>query len=837
MKKLAWLTARVMAVSCMTIPAMAETAAPVKESASGFFYIEADEATGQAQLSAVNKDMFIQADGLYFKDLNKNGALDVYEDYRQDVTARVNDLLGQMTMEEKAGTLGFGGIGGKNGITVSNLSGDSLSTGQTGVSFIQVDSEQMSNDTDTLITVDEVTYTPVAYQIKKMNLTTMIAAMTGNPKDQLDTLNKIQSIAEENRLGIPVVFSGDRTYNTWGGMIDAAHYALGVAHDEDLLYNLLSEYAKESVALGYHQVFHGYGNEIGSWYGDDPAYIAAMAAKETRAYEDNGFNSHSKHFIARGGRNPYGTARSEADLIDSWLVGWKSVVDAGTQWVMTNNNVGRTGGLYTVFDRTTYSILRDDLGYTGIICLDWPLGADRINALTGATVDGVDVTTLSIEEKYALILNVGIDMFSCYGATPGTDLTSYAELTNNFYPEIVIATVNDGLVTEEDFNTHVSRVLKNKFDQKLFEDPYSDWEAAAALIANEQYLADGMPIVLSTSEIDNYRRSEIKEMEEKLMVESTVMLKNDSILPLASGTKVHLFSNNGSIQEEEAAALAEKLTVVDELADADVALIHVTTFDDAYELAVEDAQDAGKPIILIFEGTIGRNGAQGDPYFDQVSTAAAVLVQTYSNTPDHGSSVGSFYRYVTPSVTVAMLMGEKDPNGSTVFEVPYSVSDLVLSNYELQNDVGTDAKTRLYMTMMAKENPVSVPNNMGDVMYTTNFGMSYAAASDIQLSLLSMEQDYTVEAYVDARGRDATRNIITNKAQKAGVPFEISFVATNDGGDGTINVQVLDGETVVAEKFLGVDAGQWRVVTMELTLEAGEHVITVGDMTTTIIVE
>ena len=837
MKKIALLLAAIMVFSCIPTSALMESAPAVKESTSGFYYVEADEATGQARLSASSQDVFMQVDGLYFKDLNKNGSLDVYEDYRQDVAVRVSDLLGQMTMEEKAGTLGFGGIGGKNGITVSNLSGDSLSTGQTGVSFIQTDSEQMNNETDTLITVDEVIYTPVAYQIKQMNLTTMIAAMTGNPKDQLDVLNKIQSIAEENRLGIPVVFSGDRTYNTWGGMIDAAHYALGVAHDEDLLYNLLSEYAKESVALGYTQVFHGYGNEIGSWYGDDPSYIATMSALETRAYEDNGFNSHSKHFIARGGRNSYEAARSEADLIDSWLVGWKAVVDAGTQWIMTNNNIGRTEGLYTVFDRTTYSILRDDLGYKGIICLDWPLGADRIDALTGTTADGVDVTTLTIEEKYALIMNVGIDMFSCYGATPGTELTSYAELTNNFYPEIVVACVNDGLVTEEDFNTHVGRVLKNKFDQKLFEDPYSDWEAAAALVANEQYIADGMPTVLSNAEIDTYRRTEVADMEEQLMVESTIMLKNDNVLPLAAGTKVHLFSNNSSIQEEEAAALAQKLTVVDTLADADVALIHVTAFDDAYELAVQDAQDAGKPIILIYEGTIGRSGAQGDPYYDQVSTAAAVLVQTYSNTPDHGSSVGSFYRYVSPSVTVAMLMGEKDPAGSTVFEVPYNVSDLILSNYELQNDVGTDAKTRLYMTMMAKDDPTSVPNNMGDVMYTTNFGMSYAKAADIQLSLLSVDQDYSVEAYVDSRGRDATRNVITNKVQKAGVPFEIAFVAQNGGGDGTINVQVLDGDAVVAEKFLGVDGGQWRVVTMELTLEAGEHVITIGNMTTTITVE
>ena len=41
-------------------------------------------------------------DGFKFKDLNKNGQLDVYEDWREDTEARVNDLLSQMTPENKA---------------------------------------------------------------------------------------------------------------------------------------------------------------------------------------------------------------------------------------------------------------------------------------------------------------------------------------------------------------------------------------------------------------------------------------------------------------------------------------------------------------------------------------------------------------------------------------------------------------------------------------------------------------------------------------------------------------------------------------------------------------
>ena len=50
-------------------------------------------------------DLIKTQDGFPFRDLNKNGKLDIYEDPRQPLEARVEDLLGQMTLEEKAGLM------------------------------------------------------------------------------------------------------------------------------------------------------------------------------------------------------------------------------------------------------------------------------------------------------------------------------------------------------------------------------------------------------------------------------------------------------------------------------------------------------------------------------------------------------------------------------------------------------------------------------------------------------------------------------------------------------------------------------------------------------------
>ena len=831
-KMVSWLLAVTMLASLCALPAMAEESV-IKESVSGFYYIEANG--DQAKLSAASQDKFIQVDGLYFKDLNSNGSLDVYEDYRQPVEDRVADLLSQMNLSEKAGTLIFSGIGGKNGVVVSNLDTSSGITGSSGtgeVTYIAADSEIITSH-EPVVTQSGVNYNPMAYQIQDLGVTTYIAAMTGTPKDQLDLLNAIQKLGEESRLGIPIVFSGDRSYNTWGGMIDMAHYAFGVAHDEELLYNLVSEYAKESVALGYHQVFHGYGNEIGSWYGDEVNYISKMSVTETRAYDDNGFNSHSKHYIARGGRSNFANAQSPANLWESWMVPWQAVIDAGTQWIMLNKGTGLTPGVQVYMDKVSMDYLRNELGYDGIACLDWPLDVDVLTSQTGITVDGVDISELDIEEIYALMLNVGVDAISAMGTFGGTDTTLYAN--SGFYrafPDFIVKAVEDGLVTQECLDEHVIRILKNKFDLGIFEDPYSDWEEALALIGNETYQAE-QTLPMTNEEIDALRRPEIIEMESQLMVESTILLKNENVLPLTEGVKLYVMSNNSNIQEADVAALGAYGTVVETMDEADYIIGHVTAFDENFDYLVEDAQAADKPIILIWEGTVGRNGAQGDPYLAQVDPCAAVLMQTYNNTPDHGSSMGAFYRYVTPSITADMLFGVKEPGGSTVFEIPLTAEDAALSWGDLQMDMGVDNATRLYMAMLARENPsILMPNNLGDVLYTTNFGMNYSDPADIELSLLTVpEAVFTVE--VD--GKETTE--VAAATQTAGVPFEINFVAKNNGGDGHVTAQIMEGDTVLAEKFVAVDGGQFRVITMEITLDAGEHTISLGDMSTTIVVE
>lgn len=107
MKKLMLWTLVVVMLLAMTGTALAEWAGAAEQDIQEvpechFTTIEANEATGQPLLTYIEgATPILEIDGLFFKDLNNNGILDIYEDYRNDIEARTADLVNQMTVEEK----------------------------------------------------------------------------------------------------------------------------------------------------------------------------------------------------------------------------------------------------------------------------------------------------------------------------------------------------------------------------------------------------------------------------------------------------------------------------------------------------------------------------------------------------------------------------------------------------------------------------------------------------------------------------------------------------------------------------------------------------------------
>lgn len=807
MKKLSVLLALVMLLGCLSVafaeaPASAgdvadqmnasansEEAAAEKarlEQRCDYATIEADETTGQVKLTYVEGvTPILEVDGLKFKDMNKNGTLDVYEDWRVDTDARIADLIAQMTPEEEVGLLFC-------------------------VNTQLVDAVKM---------------------VQEYALTCQLFNLNGTPETITNTLNNLQAAAEAERLAVPMVITSDREYNAFGGYIDKAHEAFGTANDPELAYELACYYGKAMRAVGIHVTFEPYANEIGAQYGENPEYIASIVHEEIRGLEENGLASCTKHWIGRGGDSSFGKARSVAQNFDNWMVGWTAALSAGSEWVMTN--CGGTGISNTVdvkWDKATMGYLRDTLGFEGVVVSDWwALGGGPNNPgrMTGITSEGVDLGQQTIGWLYNDALKNGTDMFG--SGSMIRDYSDWESSPSSNYPQAIIDGLTTGEVEKANVDQAATRILRFKFNKGLFENPYCDVDAAVELCASAEWAANQTPIT-NDEELRAARNPYEVELTERLQAESAVLVKNDNdLLPLSKDAKVYVEASSAAAEEGYKKYFAEKgATVVDSMEEADVVVGDYGTINDATELFIEDAQDLGKPIVLSL------NGIEPDAY--SLTNADAVLYLSYSQAADHGSTEGGFVTGTSPWIYADLIFGDRQPGGIINKEIARDVLSDDAQWKDLAGDQGAPAYVRLIVQALMEDDPNHAsPNNYGDPLVTYQFGMSYGQDPDFKYSCLILPITQEVREEEGSSGSINTVVYTTNVA-KAGEPFTVYALLRNNGADGFTIAQATANGEVVAEKIMTVEGGSWRVLQMDLTLEAGEYTIEVGGLTGTITV-
>ena len=763
-----------------------------------------EETIVQADIQAMSKQI-IEVDGLQFKDLNSNGTLDVYEDWREDIEDRITDLYSQMTLQEKAMLLYHVCTCGDNSGVIYN---------------------EQSLYEQNCPYGDENSYS-MWYYINVYGITTYLDNSNGTPDEQVWAHNEIQSIAEATRLGIPVVFSSDRQYNAWGGMIDTPHDAFGTANDVELAEELWEAYSEATRAIGYHVVLHPYGVELGSWNGEDPEYLYSMTEAEVVAIQNGGMQACTKHFIARGGDSTFESARSVAQNVDNWMYSWQAAIEAGTEWIMTNGyNSGLSGTVRVDYDKETMSYLRDTLGYDGIVVTDW--GAMGNEMATGITTDGVDIGALTLAERYAWAINNGVDQMGAPGAG-SEEATLAAGGPGILSITSVVDAVNQGLITEERLEEACRRILRSKFELGLFENPYSDAEDALAVSASAEYIAEKWEIVDNES-LAAARPAELVELERQLMAESAVLVKNDNnVLPLAEGTKVFITTSSEATTAAYVKYIGNYATVVGTMQEADVLIGDFSRIDDAAELFLDDAQATGKKIVLTLNCT--------DPTAYAIESADAVLFLNFTRGADHGTGANVVVTTTEPIVYAELLFGVREPEGMIVKEIARDTTMDTLQWGDLAGDQGASSWVRLMIqaTMEDDENYAS-PNNWGDPLLCYQYGMRYGEEADFQYSCLILPQSL-VEVEYESFGSMSTR-IDAVETAKAGEEFTVYALLRNNGADGITTAQVYDNGTLIAEKTMAVNGGSWRVVEIQITInEPGEHTITLGDQVGTLVIE
>ena len=127
------------------------------------------------------------------------------------------------------------------------------------------------------------------------------------------------------------------------------------------------------------------------------------------------------------------------------------------------------------------------------------------------------------------------------------------------------------------------------------------------------------------------------------------------------------------------------------------------------------------------------------------------------------------------------------------------------------------------------------PNNWGDPLVQYHYGMTYGEQPEWKYSCLILPQALTEVEGEDSSGNKTVSTVVANQA-KAGEPFTVYCLLRNNGSDGLTVVQAYANGELAAEKVMTVCGGSWRVVQIDLTLEAGEYTIEIGGQSGTMTV-
>lgn len=469
----------------------------------------------------------LKVKGLEFKDLNKNKKLDKYEDWRLPISLRVNDLLSQMTLEEKVGFML---------ISTARMGGDTGGRGGAGVARTEITSG--FNEEDMVTANNMFTQKPLAIPmmsaagttkaINTFNLRHFILRANTSAKIMAEWSNNLQELCEKSRLGIPAIIAsnprnhitadaaiglsvGTTVFSKWPG-------ELGMAAMRD--FKLTREFAeiaaKEWAAVGLRKGYMYMAdlateprwNRTEGTFGEDADLASGMIREIILGFQGTKLSKTSiamttKHFP--GGGPQVGGQDSHFDwgkfahypggMFDYHLKPFKAAIAAGTSSIMPYYSAPKG----KEFEQVGFSynkaiiddLLRKKLGFKGII-----------NSDTGP-IDMMPwgVETLSLEQRYQKAVEAGVDIFS------GT-----AD------PTVLLESVKKGLVKESRINESVARLLKEKFELGLFENAYVDAEKATNLVGN----------------------AEFQKKADLALRKSIVLLRNDEkLLPVAKKTKVY----------------------------------------------------------------------------------------------------------------------------------------------------------------------------------------------------------------------------------------------------------------------------------------------------------
>lgn len=515
-----------------------------KEKTSGNLVTVNNEGRAKLQYHKESGVTLLVVDRYAFKDLNKNGILDPYEDWRLIAQDRAIDLASKMTINQIAGLMLYS----KHQAIPASSQGffkgtyDEKTLEESGANPSDLTDQQkkfLSND----------------------NLRHVLITSVQSPKIAAEWNNKAQSFVEGIGLGIPINISSDPRHQSRadaefnagsGGEISMWPTTLGLAatFNPAIVENFGNIASKEYRALGITTALSPQIDlstdprwlRFNGTFGENPRLVTDM----TRAYID-GFQNSMKNTVITDGwglesvnamvKHWPGGGTGEAGRDAHYGMG-KYAVYPGNQFEIqltpfingafklkgktkmasavmpyysisynqdtkNNENIGNAFNSYIIKD-----LLRTKYGYDGVICTDWGVTGDQgpLDVFFGGKPWGVE--HLSVAERHYKVLTAGVDQFG-----------------GNNDPQPLIAAYKMGAeemgedAMRSRFEDSAVRLLKNIIRVGLFEDPYLDLEITSSTVGKPEFLAAGYDAQLK----------------------SVVLLKNQkNILPLPEKSTVYV---------------------------------------------------------------------------------------------------------------------------------------------------------------------------------------------------------------------------------------------------------------------------------------------------------
>ena len=407
---------------------------------------------------------------------------EVYKDPNAPISARVEDLISRMTIEEKVGQM-------NQFVGVEHIKSNSATMTE----------DDLKNNTANAF-YPGFTEKDIERWTEEGKVGSFLHVMT------LKEANYLQSLALKSRLQIPIIFGIDAIHgNAYApkNTIYPTSINLACSFDTAMAYTIGRQTAREMRAMNMQWTFNPNievardprWGRVGETFGEDPYLVTLMGVESVKGYQGD-FNGTEdvlaciKHFV--GGSQPInGTNGSPTDisvrtLYEVFFPPFKAGVEAGAMSLMTAHN--ELNGIPCHENEWLLTdVLRDEWKFKGFVVSDW-MDIEHIHDL--------HATAENLKEAFYQSIMAGMDM----------------HMHGIYWNEYVTELVKEGRIPESRIDESVRRILDVKFRLGIFEHPYADEE-------------ESMTIRMC----DAHRETALESARNGI-----VLLKNDGVLPLSA---------------------------------------------------------------------------------------------------------------------------------------------------------------------------------------------------------------------------------------------------------------------------------------------------------------